>query len=154
MANNLVTASRYNIMQQKVAIVLGNGSGYLGYGEELSSSQVTRDTVIDDTHMNQIKTDLINAYVHQTGILPILTTVNEGEVITEDVWLQYEAIANFVRENEDKVFRDTQISTELKLTVQRQQNWGGENQPQTLYHEFNVTFNNEDLLRHFLILEE
>lgn len=146
---NLVTASRYNIMQQKVAIVLGNGAGYLGYGQDLNSSQVDRNTVIDDVHMNAIKLDLIDAYVHQTGTLPTLTTVNEGDTITEDIWLQYEAIANYVRENADDVFKETQISTELKLSVQRKQGWGGDGQPQTIYHEFTVTFDSEDALRHF-----
>mgnify|MGYP001115740218 CR=1 FL=1 len=149
MANELATASRYNIMQGKVAIVLGLGQLYLGYGQEVISSQVSRDVVIDDTHMNDLRTDMINAYVHQTGILPLLTTVNEGDLITEDIWLEYEAVANLIRANADEIFRDTQISTELKLTVTRKQSWGGDEQPQRIYHDFNVTFLNYEELRHF-----
>ena len=146
---NLVTSSRYNIMQQKVAIVLGIGNLYLGYGQEVISTQVSRDVVIDDVHMNNLRTDMINTHVHQTGILPLLTTVNEGEIITEDIWIEYEALANIIRANADEVFRDTQISTELKLTVTRKQSWGGDAQPQRIYHDFDVTFLSYDELRHF-----
>lgn len=39
--NEIITVARYNQMQSKVALVLGNGSGQYGYGETLQSTQVS-----------------------------------------------------------------------------------------------------------------
>jgi hypothetical protein len=145
----IITVARYNQMQSKVALVLGNGSGQYGYGESLQSVQVSTSDTVNASHMENLKTDLTNARVHQTGSAPTLSTVTVSEDITDAVYAQYEAAATSTLNNANDVFESTQTSTESKLTSTRTASWGGSGQVQGVEHHFTVTFNDEDHRRHF-----
>jgi hypothetical protein len=145
----IITVARYNQMQSKVALVLGNGSGQYGYGESLQSVQVSTSDTVNASHMENLKTDLTNTRVHQTGSAPTLSTVTVSEDITDAVYAQYEAAATSTLNNANDVFESTQTSTESKLTSTRTASWGGSGQVQGVEHHFTVTFNDEDHRRHF-----
>ena len=70
MANigDLVRASDYNTIQSKIAGVLGVGTGTSGYGQSISSGQVTQYDVIRASAWNALRNDLIRARTHQTGV--------------------------------------------------------------------------------------
>lgn len=145
----IITAARYNAMQAKVATVLGNGSDQFGYGQNLTSSSISPTNTVNAAHMAVLKTDMVNAFVHQTGSLPALTNIVSTNDITDLVYSEYESISNTIYNNKNNIFETTQASVESKLVSTRSTEWGGSSQPQTIAHEFTVTFSNVDHRRHF-----
>ena len=65
---NLIPASDYNNIQTKIEGVMGAGSGQSGYGQTLSSAQVTSTSVISASGWAALRSDLLKARQHQTGI--------------------------------------------------------------------------------------
>jgi len=143
----LITVARYNQMQSKVALVYGNGSGQYGYGQSLASNQVSSSDTVNATHMQNLKTDLTNAQVHQTGAVPSLDNVLSTQDITDAVYGDYETTASSVLSNAADVV-ETQTSIESKLSSSRTQNWGTA-PASSVEHHFTVTFSSEDNRRHF-----
>ena len=143
----LITVARYNQMQSKVALVYGNGSGQYGYGQSLASNQVSSSDTVNATHMQNLKTDLTNAQVHQTGAVPSLDNVLSAQDITDAVYGDYETTASSVLSNAADVV-ETQTSTESKLSSSRTQNWGTA-PASSVEHHFTVTFSSADNRRHF-----
>jgi len=141
--NELITVARYNQMQSKVALVLGNGSGQYGYGQSLSSNEVSTSDTVNATHMQNLKSDMINARVHQTGAVPDLDNIAATQDITDAVYAEYETTATSILNNANDVF-STQTSVESKLSSTRTQNW-----KTSVEHHFTVTFDSEDHRRHF-----
>lgn len=88
-----ITAAQFNGLQSRVEQVLGNGSGNFGYGQAVSSSQVTAPSspgagdgdTVTHTQMVNLKTDMNKCWVHQTGTNISLATIAEGDVIGADV---------------------------------------------------------------------
>lgn len=145
----IITVARYNQMQSKVALVLGNGSGQYGYGENLQSGQVSTADTVNAFHMSNLKSDLTDARVHQTGSAPTLANVSVAEDITDAVYNQYESVSVSVLNNASDVFESTQTSAEPKLSSIRTTTWGGTGQAQSVEHHFSVTFTSTDHRRHF-----
>lgn len=145
----IITAARYNGMQAKVATVLGTGADQFGYGQSLVSSSISPTNIVNATHMSTLKTDMIKAYAHQTGSLPTLTTIVSNNDITDAVYVEYEAISTTIYNNKNDIFEATQASVEAKLVDSRNTQWGGSSQPQSVFHEFTVTFANVNQRRHF-----
>jgi hypothetical protein len=65
--NTLILATDYNLIQSKIASVMGEGSGTKGYGQTLASSQVGQFAKITTTQWNNLRTDILRARQHQTG---------------------------------------------------------------------------------------
>src|SRR6056300_195031 len=86
----IISAARYNEMQSKVALVMGNGAGDFGYGQNLASSQVVRNTdIVRATHMQKLKTDIDKAYLHQNNVASSLPNVVVSDDITDAVYVSY-----------------------------------------------------------------
>ena len=62
-----ITAARINNLQSRIELILGSGSGQNGYGQSLSSAQVSNDTTATAADLNAIYTDVLKARVHQVG---------------------------------------------------------------------------------------
>tara|TARA_R110000868_G_scaffold102091_1_gene281128 strand:- start:64450 stop:65331 length:882 start_codon:yes stop_codon:yes gene_type:complete len=146
----IITAARYNAIQAKVSQTLGVGAGRYGYGQTVTSYQVTSSNDVTAVHINYLKTDLEKLYAHQTGGVPVLTTVASTEDITDAIWAVYSTAADTAYLNHLAVFESTQTSIESKLaSTPRTTVWGGNAQPQSVYHEFAITFDNANHRRHF-----
>lgn len=65
---NIIPASDYNNIQTKIDGVMGAGSGQSGYGQTLSSAQVTSTSVITASGWAALRSDLLKARQHQTGV--------------------------------------------------------------------------------------
>lgn len=65
----LIFANDYNIIQSKIAGVLGEGGPEIekGYGQNLLSSQVGQFSKITATQWNNLRNDILRARQHQTG---------------------------------------------------------------------------------------
>lgn len=146
----IITAARYNLMQAKVAAVMGNGSADYGYGQSLASSQVQKvANVVLASHMQKLKTDINKAAIHQTNSPITLTDVAVQNDITDVVYAQYESACNTIYSNHLNYSVNQVTAPESKISSKRTQSWGGGGQPQTVRHEFTAKFNSADHLRHF-----
>ena len=76
--NTLIIASDYNTIQSKIATVMGSGSGTVGYGQTVSSSQVGQYDKISVSQWNNLRDDIIRARQHQTGIVIGAKAPNEA----------------------------------------------------------------------------
>jgi hypothetical protein len=76
-----IFALDYNTIRNKVASVLSLGSGTRGYGQSMISSGVFSETIITKAHWDNLRYDITNAYLHQTGLLPSIITINSGDYI-------------------------------------------------------------------------
>lgn len=106
--NTLIIANDYNVIQSKIALVLGSGSGTKGYGQTIASSQVGTSSLITVAQWSNLRTDIARCRQHQTGValgtrapedpgyvagsdLPIPTTAKQ----VKDTWRSaYLAMAN------------------------------------------------------------
>ena len=80
-----IYALDYNTIRDKVASVLGPGTGSRGYGQTLASSAVFAGypggNIISKAQWDNLRYDIVNAYLHQTGLTPSIATVNTGDYI-------------------------------------------------------------------------
>lgn len=84
---DLITATRYNNIQSRINVIMGVGSGNSGYGQTLSSSQVTAGSNVDLARVLNLRTDMLKARQHQTGAnegpspgtgaFPLVTTASQ-----------------------------------------------------------------------------
>lgn len=172
-SNDTITASQFNNLQSRIAQVLGTGSGDFGYGQPISSSQVSslQDPNIPDgdsilaAQFNDLRTDLAAAFTHQTGDNIPVSPFNVGDIIGADesgTELNYDNNSyTFVDEDSEKGFNDllnimtdleanrfdidpSQRDTQIRESDQRTVDWNG-----TITSEFSVAFADSDARRHF-----
>jgi hypothetical protein len=65
---NKIVATDYNTIQAKINLVLGTGTGDRGYGQSVTSSQVSPSTNVTAAQWNALRNDLLKARQHQTGL--------------------------------------------------------------------------------------
>lgn len=88
-----ITAAQFNGLQSRIEQVLGNGSGDFGYGQAVSSSQVTAPSspgagdgdTVTHTQMVDLRSDMNKCWNHQTGENVPVSAIAEGDVIGADV---------------------------------------------------------------------
>ena len=66
--NTLIIANDYNVIQSKIALVLGSGSGTKGYGQTIASNQVGQFSKITVAQWTVLRSDIARARQHQTGV--------------------------------------------------------------------------------------
>ena len=122
---SVVTASRYNAIQTKVANVLGTGSGDKGYGQSVTSGQVTTGDEVTATHIANLRVDINKCILHQTGsATTAIVAPSSGDIIEEDNssnkqgWAQYEATATTAETNR-LTANAGNMTTTSKITEQR-----------------------------------
>ena len=153
--NDLITAARYNNAQGRVSAILGNGSGNEGYGQTVTSSQVSSNIVIDATHINAMFTDLKNIFVHQTGGNPnSIAEVEVGDTVAEDTsggdtkegFKDYEDFISIVEIPSNRFRLASAQSSTLNnaKVIQRRNQWTA-----PIDCEFLVSFTSSDARRHF-----
>ena len=76
-----VFAAQYVAIQNKAESMIGTGSGTLGYGQTVQSSDVFSGNTITKAQWDLIKFDIINIKFHQDGTIPPIVTVNFGDPI-------------------------------------------------------------------------
>ena len=150
---SVVTATRYNAIQSKVAAVLGTGSGDKGYGMSLASAQVGAGDTVTATHIANLHTDINKCILHQTAsatsaiVAPAATDViEESNSTNKKGWAQYEAEST-VAETNRLTAAGGNMTTTSELTESRTTAWGSS--PDTVNTTFTVTFSSADIKRNF-----
>jgi hypothetical protein len=76
-----IAATDYNAIRSKIIAILGTGSGQQGYGQPIASSAVFAGNNITKAQWDLLRYDLVNAKVHQDGVLPSIVTIASGDFI-------------------------------------------------------------------------
>jgi hypothetical protein len=96
---NNILLSDYNNIQTKIARVMGTGDGTYGYGQTVTSSQVVANSVIDDAHWDNLRTDLVKARSHQGTSEYVLFNADVGGLIDDIDITAYETAATEATDN-------------------------------------------------------
>lgn len=139
-----IVPSDYNNIRDKIVNVMGTGAD--GYGQALVSTVANSANVISATLWNGLRTDMLKARQHQTGIdesanLPILTRTT---TITTAIRDTFNAYADVIVANK-RVCAENQGSVENVITTTAYTSpWNT-----VLYHRVTVTFGNANQAKYF-----
>lgn len=154
-----ISATDYNNIQAKIALVLGTGSGDFGYGQAVSSSAVSPNAKVTVAQWNNLRSDIIKCRQHQNGLpindagpgdvgyisgqsLRIPTTSNK---IKEEDRAGYNSMADDSQTYRLAVPPAGQATREdLVATQVRTANWNG-----TLVQYVTVTFSDANAARYY-----
>lgn len=79
---DLISASDYNTIRNKIVNVMGTGVGNTGYGQTTFSTAVSAGNTITKAQWDALRYDIHNALLHQTGAAPGLAVSTVGGVIS------------------------------------------------------------------------
>ena len=129
-----IEATDYNSIQNKIAGILGTGSGTSGYGQSVSSSAIAAGDKINLSGWLNLRADLRAAREHQLGTGTVGTdSITAGGVnllvpatslvITEALRNQYDLFADTVVANKWLLGTPGQYSTETVITFSKSGAW-------------------------------
>lgn len=150
-----ILATDYNLIQSKVALVLGSGTGNIGYGQTVLSSQVASRTNVTIAQWNNLRTDLLKARQHQTGtdLSSALNIASTTVNITEADRAAYDAMATAISNPTNRLVTPppTEGTRENLVPVQQLGTpWNGSlTQTVTVTFLPGVNFTGEDAARYF-----
>ena len=141
MVNQIISAARYNFLQGRIDALLGRGSGNKGYNQAVQSSSVPVSETVFASHMNNLYTDFEKVTAHQTGLIPsTVGTVTSVDDITESLHAAYETLITTLESNRFSVASTQYTEASAGITSTRTTVWGGTATPQSVTHEFTVSF--------------
>ena len=83
-AQTNITAAQYNGLQSRIEQVLGTGSGDFGYGNSVSSAQVSAGDNVTAQLMDNLRSDMGKCWTHQTGNNIPVANLAVGNIIGAD----------------------------------------------------------------------
>jgi hypothetical protein len=126
--NDTITQAEYNNIRNKVIGVLGTGSGNSGYGQPLNSTAVSLGTRVTINEYANLRFDIINAWVHQTGSAPTTVTVAVGNTVrfsaVDAPVTTYDALADTLIANKFNVGAG-QSAVAIPASSPRSRTWTG-----------------------------
>jgi len=144
--NTSILATDYNTIQSKIATVLGVGSGTSGYGQPVTSIQVTQGTPILVSQWTALRNDLLKARNHQTTTDQSgqLTVIRNTTQVKESDRAAYDSMAELIIVNKLITPPSGQGTLADVATSSRTSAWNG-----TISHVVTATFPNYDSARAF-----
>lgn len=138
-----ILASSYNNLRDRLNLVMGKGS--TGYGQDLLSEAVQAGQTFTVTMWNNLRTDMIKARQHQTGVsesanLILVTPTTE---ITSALISQYDSFLNLIVANQ-RVCAANQGTIETLSVATRTTAWNG-----VIAHSLTLAFSNSLTARYF-----
>ena len=76
-----ILAAQYVAIQNKAESLIGQGTGTLGYGQAVQSSDVFIGNTITKAQWDLLRFDIVNIRLHQDGVLPPIVVINSGDPI-------------------------------------------------------------------------
>ena len=136
-----ITAARYNIIQARIAAVIGIGSGDEGYGQARASSTVAVGATVTAQHMTNLFNDMTKIRLHQTGSVPaeitqpsVGDTVEDSNATSKEGYVQYEGLSTTCQASRLSAAA-SQLGLQAGTSSQRTANWSTD-----INHTFTVTF--------------
>ena len=143
-----IIAADYNQIQSNIGIVLGSGSGDTGYGQTVNSSQVAPKNPVSAHQWPNLRTDILNALWHQTGVdnSGALTVPTHSTTITESDRAAYLLQSNNALANRlvDAPTLQASRSSFSFGNVVRSAAWNG-----TIQHTVTINWPSHDAARFF-----
>ena len=154
-----ISAGQYNDLQSRVANILGTGSysasnisANSGYGQSLTSSQVSTGTTILASHMDALRTDINKCNNHQIGADGNIGNIQVGQVIAADTssgdtnegYNDYDAAITVITSNKFSIDAGNGTLGVFNANSVRSTAWNG-----TINHIITVTFTSFDQRRYF-----
>ena len=141
-----ILASDFNAIQSIIATVLGSGSGTLGYGQTVTSSQVAVGQKITAAQWIALRNDLLAARQHQTGNNESgnLTLPNTGILVKYSDWNAYYQYAQLIQTNALVQPPAGQASLATLSSSQRTTAWNG-----TINHTVTLNFGSNANARYY-----
>lgn len=155
---DIVSAARYNTIQGRISTLLGVGSGDKGYNNTVASYAVPVSTEVTAEHMNNLKTDYTKIYVHLFGSLPggligqdvsTRTIGSDIALIWDDLYAEYETNIATLESNRFLIDADYAALESSGINSTRSTVWGGSALPQSITHEFTVSWASQNARRGF-----
>jgi hypothetical protein len=150
---DIISATRYNQLQGKIAALLGIGSGDKGYNQTVSSNPVAVTDTVTVTDMNTLHTDFNKVYVHINNTdAPTISRVTTDDEITDALHEAYEIL---IIELEDDRFLLSSAQADIEsggvnsIRNGAAQPWGGTSLPQSINHTVRLTFDSPNARRCF-----
>jgi hypothetical protein len=146
----LILASDYNGIQSKINGILGVGSGTSGYGQTISSAQVSVNDPIRASQWTALRNDLLRARQHQTGADESgnLTVINAGETVASNsIEVEYNNFSDVVIANKLTVAGSQGSTSELIASSRNGDSvgpWNG-----ILSNQITVSFSDANHARYF-----
>lgn len=78
---SIIEAVDYTTIRNKIIGVMGTGAGQSGYGQTLLSSGVAIGNTVTKAQWDSLRYDLLNARIHQDGLVPTIVTATQGQPI-------------------------------------------------------------------------
>jgi hypothetical protein len=141
-----IDAVDYTAIRTKIIAIMGTGAGQSGYGQTLRSSAVAIGNTVTKVQWDNLRFDILNARIHQDGVVPTIVTATQGQPIRYGAGLpnnQYDAQA-IIAENNKFNIGTGQFVIESGLSVTRTTAWNS-----SLTATVTVTFTTPDLARYF-----
>ena len=136
-----ITAARYNIIQARIAAVIGLGSGDEGYGQSRASSTVAVGATISAQDMTNLFTDMTKLRLHQTGSVPseilapsVGDTVLDSNTTNKEGYAQYESLSSTCQASRLSAAAN-QLGLQGGTSSTRTSSWSTD-----INHTFTVTF--------------
>ena len=156
-----ITAAQYNGLQSRVNTIMGTGSSTNGYGQSLTSGQVSVGQQITATHFDSLRTDINKANNHQSGSNAAIGDIAVGQVIgadasgtsvsaltvTNEGFNDYETAVGVIETNKFLIDGGNS-SVEAATSSTRSTAWGGGGGG-VVNHVFTVTFASANARRYF-----
>lgn len=100
--DDFIRTPDYNNIRNTIVAVMSTGSATQGYGQSLASSPIADYDFVTKTQWDNLRFDIVNAIVHQTGSVPTITTIAEGDTIryaSDQPNYQYNTLATLANTN-------------------------------------------------------
>jgi hypothetical protein len=137
----LILASDFNALQSNVASVLGAGSGTYGYGQSVTSSQVSTNGRITVAQWANLRNDLLKCVQHQTNVdyTGTITSPTTSTKLTSTIYDSYKTVSDYIGPN--RLTLPAGQATRATLNAaQRTASWNG-----TISHVVVVNFTESTL---------
>lgn len=142
----IVSNEDYNNIRSKISVIMGTGVSTSGYGQTVISTDVASNQQITKTQWDNLRFDLVNAILHQTGNLPIITEIQRTDPIrygANNPNFQYNTFADQAVSNKFSL-GEGQFIVASKGTASRSTSWKS-----SLLCDITVTFGTVDQARFF-----
>jgi hypothetical protein len=76
-----IAAIDFVSIQNKAQLLLGQGAGNFGYGQQVQSTDVFTGDIITKAQWDLLKYDIVNLLYHQNGEMPSIVSINTADLI-------------------------------------------------------------------------
>lgn len=123
---SIIQDTDYNNIRTKVVNVLGLGSGNSGYGQATQSVAVSEGQQVTAAQWANLRYDIYNSLVHQTGTTPTVVSVNTGDTVrfgTSHPNNSYDTLANTIVSNRFNIGAGRFVTENLGSTSSGDISW-------------------------------